>query len=281
MTTNSSKNLSSLIEDINKVLEGSVQIDDSLFDELAKDIANVLKSRLSSESHTRPFLSLSSIGKPLRKLWFDINEPYDEKLSPAALLKFIYGDIIESIALWLAKVAGHSVTDRQKAVTHYGVVGHIDSIIDGEVVDVKSASPHSYLKFSQGLLTSDDPFGYLAQIESYDEEVGNGSPAFLAINKVTGEMCLYQPDKIFDMPDTKKLIDDARDALSKPTPPETRCYQDIDDGKSGNKKLSTGCAYCPYKHKCWENLRMFKYADGIRYLTVVNKEPKVEEIING
>ena len=45
-------------------------------------------------------------------------------------------------------------------------------------------------------------------------------------------------------------------------------------------KLATGCCYCPHKHKCWKGLRAFKYADGIRYLTKVVNEPRVEEIVN-
>lgn len=273
--------LSNLVTDINKFLEHTPKLNDSLYDELAQDIVTTIKSRLSKESGNRTYLSLSSIGKPLRKIWYDIKEPIEEPIGASARLKFLYGDIIEDIALWLAKVAGHKVERRQEEVEHYGIKGHIDSIIDGEVVDVKSASPHSFTKFSQKNLPQNDPFGYMAQLESYDEEVGKGNPGFLAINKVTGEICLYQPDKIFDMPNTKELIERAKEALKKDTPPTQRCYEDIEDGKSGNRKLCCGCTYCPYKFKCWPGLRAFKYADGIKYLTVVNKEPKVEEIING
>lgn len=279
--TTSSKTLDTLVEDIYSVVNsGEQKIDDSLYKELAEDIVATLRQRLSSSSSRRNHLSLSSIGKPLRRLWFDLKRPDVVGDEPAnARLKFLYGDIIESIVLWLAKVAGHSVTDRQKEVTHFGVVGHIDSIIDGEVVDAKSASPRSYAKFLTGSLTEDDPFGYLAQIEAYDEETGNGHPGFLAMNKVTGEICLYRPDKEFDLPNTEVLIANAKEALSKDTPPDKRCYEDVPDGKSGNRKLDKGCALCPFKRLCWDGLRAFKYSDGIRYLTVVEKEPKVEEII--
>lgn len=280
--TTSSKTLDTLVEDIYSVINSNGhKIDDSLYNELAEDIAATIRQRLSSESSRRNHLSLSSIGKPLRRLWFDLKRPdYITEEPPNARLKFLYGDIIESVVLWLAKVAGHTVTDRQKEVTHYGVVGHIDSIIDGEVVDAKSASPRSYAKFASGTLTNDDPFGYLAQIEAYDEETGNGHPGFLAMNKVTGEICLYRPDKDFDLPNTELLITKAKEALAKDEPPEQRCYSDVEDGKSGNRKLDKGCAMCPFKRLCWPGLRTFKYADGYRYLTEVVKEPKVEEIIN-
>ena len=272
--------LSSLVEDIYKVLKGGQQIEDSLYEELANDIVNTLRNRLSTTEHRRKNLSLSPIGKPLRRLWYDLKDPEEYVEEPSARLKFLYGDIIEDIILWLAKVSGHTVTDRQREVSHFGIIGHIDSIIDGEVVDAKSASPHSYVKFSKGTLPDNDPFGYLAQLESYDEEVGNGHPGFLAVDKVSGEICLYQPDKDFDLPNTEKLIQDAKDALAKDTPPTTKCYADVADGKSGNMKLSVGCSCCPHKFKCWKNLRAFKYSDGIRYLTTVVNTPKVEEIKN-
>lgn len=278
--TLSKKSVDTLIDDIYEVLAGGQNIDDSLITELSQTITDVIKTRLSSSSSKRTHLSLSSIGKPLRKLWYDLKEPTeDEPAPPYSRLKFLYGDIIECLVLWLAKVAGHTVTDQQKEVTHFGIVGHIDSIIDGEVVDAKSASPRSYQKFARKTLPQEDPFGYLAQLQAYDEEVGAGHPGFLAMNKVTGELCLYQPDKVFDLPDTEQLIADAKEALSKPEPPEQKCYEDIPDGKSGNRKLDRGCIFCPFKKKCWPGLRAFKYSDGVRYLTKIVKEPKTEEII--
>lgn len=274
------KNLSSLVEDIYKTLESCDSIDKESIKELSDNLTKVISDRLSQDSKRRDHLSLSSIGKPLRKLWYDLKEPKEDNVSPSNRLKFLYGDIIEVLVLWLAKVSGHTVTDCQREVNHHGIIGHIDSIIDGEVVDVKSASQRSFMKFFNGTLadTDNDPFGYLAQIGSYDSEVGKGHPGFLAVNKVTGEICLYQPDVDFDIPNTEELIKSCKEALSKDTPPEKRCYESIPDGKSGNLKLDKGCYYCPYKKKCWENLRAFKYSDGIRYLTTIVNEPKVEEI---
>lgn len=279
MMKTSSKDLSTLVEDIYSVLNGCESFSDEVVQELAEGLTKTIVNRLSQSSKRRQHLSLSSIGKPLRKLWYDLKEPYDISEEPKyAQLKFLYGDIIETIVLWLAKAAGHDVKDMQKEVNHHGIIGHIDSIIDGEVVDVKSASQRSFAKFVTGSLTNDDPFGYLAQIASYDEEVGKGNPAFLVLNKVTGELCLYRPDKDFDMPDTKELIDKCLQALDKDTPPEQKCYQDVPDGTSGNMTLDKGCSFCPYKNRCWPDLRAFKYASGVRYLTKVVKEPKVEEL---
>ena len=71
-----------------------------------------------------------------------------------------------------------------------GVVGHQDSIIDGVLVDVKSASGMGFDKFKYNKLTEDDPFGYVAQVSAYAAANGLDRAAFLAINKSTGEVCL-------------------------------------------------------------------------------------------
>lgn len=273
------KTLSSLVEDIYKTLEDCESISQEDINILSNSLTQTIVNRLSQSSKRRDHLSLSSIGKPLRRLWYDLKEPDEAIKEPAYnLLKFLYGDIIEDIVLWLAHVSGHKVEGRQREVVHHGIVGHIDSIIDGEVVDIKSASQRSFMKFARGTLPEEDPFGYLAQIQSYDEEVGKGHPAFLVMNKVNGELCLYQPDKDFDLPDTELLIEKCKAALKKDTPPVEKCYSDIPDGKSGNRCLDKSCTFCPYKKKCWPGLRAFDYATGIKYLTHIEKEPKVEEI---
>ena len=257
------KTLSSLVEDIYKVLEDCEGIKEEDIKNLSDSLTSTIASRLSQSSKRRTHLSLSSIGKPLRKLWYDLKQPAEDyKLPGSDILKFLYGDIIETLVLWLAEVSGHSVTDSQTEVEHHGIKGHIDSVIDGEVVDVKSASPRSFTKFVKGTLGEDDPFGYLAQLQSYSEEIGNGNPGFLVINKVTGEICLYQPDTDFDMPDTELLINSCKEVLALPKPPEQKCYSDIEDGKSGNRCLDKGCIHCPHKKLCWENLRAFEYSNG-------------------
>lgn len=277
--TSSKKSLDTLVEDIYSVLNSTSEIKPQAIDELVKSLSKTIVNRLSQKERRRQTLTLSSIGRPLRRVWFDLKEPsedIDER--PYTQLKFLYGDIIETLILWLAQVAGHTVTDQQKEVNHHGIIGHIDSIIDGEVIDAKSCSSRSYKKFEKGTLPEDDPFGYLAQIKSYDEETGAGHPGFLAVDKVTGEVCLYRPDPDFDLPDTEAIIKRCKEALDKDTPPDEKCYPDEPLGKSGNRVLSKSCTFCPYKKKCWPNLRAFNYSSGIEYLTHVEKEPSVEEI---
>jgi len=59
----------------------------------------------------------------------------------------------------------------------------------------------------------------------------------------------------------------------------------VPEGKSGNMKLGVNCSYCPHKVTCWDDanngdgLRLFLYSNGPMWLTEVQKEPKVQEII--
>ena len=92
---------------------------------------------------------------------------------------------MEHLILFLAELSGHKVTDQQKKVTVDGIVGHMDSKIDGEVVDVKTASSHSFKKFKDGSLYGDDPFGYVAQLSGYEENEDSDKGGFLALNKAT------------------------------------------------------------------------------------------------
>lgn len=142
-------------------------------------------------------LRLSAIGKPDRQLWYDVNKPLvDGELKPSTRIKFLYGYILEELLLLCASVAGHKVTDQQKEVSVEGVKGHQDSMIDGVLVDCKSASGPGFDKFKYNRVAEDDPFGYIAQISAYAEANGVDRAAFLAINKSTGEICLSQVHKM-------------------------------------------------------------------------------------
>jgi hypothetical protein len=272
-------NLSNLIEDIYKTLENCSGVSDDQVDALSKQLSEVLKRRLSETPRSNRVIGISSIGKPARQLWFIVHSDIDEKVSGKDRLKFIYGDIIETILLWLAEISGHSVKDRQREINIDGIIGHQDAEIDGEVVDVKSASSRSYLKFKEGTIINNDPFGYIPQLNCYAFARKSDNPAFLAMDKVTGDLCLYFIDNEFNTFNVEEFIKDRKEMLNRDTPPEDKCYSDIEE-ENGNRRLSSNCTYCKFKFKCWNNLRAFKYSNGIKYLTKVIKEPTVKEITN-
>ena len=108
---------------------------------------------------------MSNIGKPERQLWYEMkSNPREVAISAPTMIKFLYGHILERVVLFLTELSGHEVTDEQKEVKVEGVVGHMDCKIDGEVVDIKSASNFAFKKFSEGTLPENDVFGYLSQL---------------------------------------------------------------------------------------------------------------------
>ena len=127
-----------------------------------------LKAR-PDEDERAPRLRLSQMGPRCPKaLWYSIHHPeLAEKLPTWAKFKYAYGHILEAFAIILAKEAGHDVTGEQDAIEVDGVIGHRDCVIDGCIVDVKSASSRSFQKFKTKTLAQDDPFGYLDQLDAY------------------------------------------------------------------------------------------------------------------
>lgn len=269
------KRIEDFVPDIYRMLEEGVRLDEGIVRAFGHQLAEVLAERLS-RVREKPTLRLSNLGTPCdRKLWYSINAyQLAEPLSGPTRIKFLFGDILEELVLFLGEAAGHSVTDRQKRVEVNGVVGHIDALVDGELVDVKSASPYSYTKFKDGLKPEDDGFGYLTQLGAYGAAIGGEHAHFLPVNKVLGHICLdthEQPDV-----DYVQRTEHARAILAMDNPPP-RGYDDVPEGKSGNRKLQVGCSYCDYKATCWPGLRRFDYARGPTFLTRVVREPKVDE----
>jgi len=172
------------------------------------------------------------------------------------------------------------VTDEQRGVEVDGVKGSLDCLIDGEVVDVKSASTRGMSKFgSISDLIRDDPFGYERQVSGYSTALGRKRGFLFAVGKEQGTL------KLLEVPtcDVHEKIKELRESLERDEPP-VKCYEPVEDGKSGNLKLPVGCSYCPHKFECHkdtnegEGLRTFIYSTGPRYLTQVKRVPDVYEV---
>lgn len=231
-------------------------------------------------------LRLSNLGTPCeRKLWYDINTPeLGEPLDAPAKIKFLFGDILELLLLFWAREAGHKVEGEQDELVVHGVVGHRDCIIDGRVVDCKSASSYSFKKFSSNDLRGNDPFGYLPQLSSYltasleDERVTDKKRgSFLVIDKTLGKICLdtYKLDPV-----SEKYVERKKTLVNTKKLPD-RGYDDEPEGKSGNRKLGLNCSYCAFKTSCWPGLRTYAYSFGPVHLTKIEREPKVPMITLG
>ena len=280
--------IDTLISDIHNVfLSNDVKIPEEKAQAFGLALGALVKSRLEAVSNPddKSYLRMSNVGSNCnRKLYYDVNDPSGSEVLPVeARIKFLYGDILEALLLFLADIAGHEVTGCQDKVEFMGVPGTRDAVIDGTLVDVKSASTFAFNKFAKGTLAQDDPFGYIPQLSLYlehaqtDPKVTNKDTAyFFVIDKTLGHMCL-SPVKRDTEFNWKIFVAKKQQMLENDKLP-VRAFMTEPEGASGNQALGTSCSYCRHKYKCWPGLRTFLYSSGPKFLTTVAKLPKVPEI---
>lgn len=279
------KSIQTLVEDIENLFRKPHNVDPEHVKHLGESLAETIKRRFAEERGPS-YLRMSNIGKGDRQLWYEINKPElsGEELSPATKLKFLYGDILELLLIFLAEEAGHDVQNRQTTVEVDGVKGSIDATIDGVLVDVKSASERAFVKFAKHQVPEDDAFGYMEQLAGYSEGIGSNGGAFLAVDKQSGRIALDEhPKEALQGYRIRDRISHIKEVVAQDALPE-RCYPDRTEGKSGNMVLGVNCSYCPFKKACWADtnggigLRTFLYARGPVHFTNVVREPDVMEI---
>jgi hypothetical protein len=278
------KTLDTLVPDLYDLLENPPEITKEDYKTLGERLGEAVKQSFRREK--RGTLRMSSIGQPCeRKLWYSVNQPEKaEPLKGPQFLKFMFGHIIEDVVLWMAELAGHSVTGRQDELEIAGVKGHRDTVLDGVTVDAKSASTYSFKKFKDHLKKEEDSFGYIDQLQSYIH-CGEDDPlvldkskgAFVVIDKTLGNITVDVHEKE-DFPITAYYERKKNLVASPDVPP--RGFDPVPMGEGGNEKLPTVCAYCDFKKTCHPDLRTFLYSYGPVYLSKVTKEPKVPEVFN-
>lgn len=275
------KSIYTLIPDIYSLVGGPNGIT-NLPPDLGANVHNAVATSLGPR--TTRGLRLSGMGdKCPCALWYSVNRPeLEEHIPPYARIKYTYGHIIEHLIISLAKAAGHSVEGEQDEILLDGIRGHRDCIIDGCIVDVKSAATRSFAKFKDKSIATDDPFGYLAQLDGYvigsidDERVKVKDRGYLlAVDKQLGHLALYEHTVRERY--IRERIRDYKQIVSSSEPPRCKCIS-VPDGKAGNLKLDTRASYSTYKYCCNPNLRTFLYSDGPRYLTKVVRQPDVTEV---
>jgi len=259
---NETKTIDTLVEDIyNLVDTGKKNPDQEALFALGSSIMEAVRRQLwmaTSDSPGR--LRMSNIGKPCsRSLWYDINgDEQAEKFSPQTRLKFMIGDIVEAFLIYLAKEAGHHVSNQQAEIEMDGIKGHIDCFIDDELVDIKSASSFAMKKFKNGTLPDDDPFGYISQMSGYGNALNKKRGTFLAFDKSSGELATYTHSQLEN---TKIKIKEVKEAVAMPKPPD-RCFETVKDRQTGRQKLGVNCSYCSHKNTCWAGELDLKFRSG-------------------
>lgn len=279
------KQIDTLVDDIYKVISGSGGWTPATTEYFSKALSGVAENRFSKEREHRG-LSLSSLGSPCNRK-IQLRARYPEKAephSPELLGTFFYGDLLETVVLTLAKAAGHTVEAEQETVDVFGVQGHLDAIIDGVVVDVKSASSYSFKKFRENQLRENDPFGYISQLSSYlsalqqDPRVKDKkTAAFLAVQKERFQLHLDKYDLSQEVTNKRAEVEAIKVLVDNTTLVDR--LEPVPKGKSGNMVLCQSCSSCEFRKYCWPDVRVFLYSTGPEYFTEVVEEPRVMELI--
>lgn len=276
------KTIETLVADVHRVFQLPHEFAPERQERFGAFLAKAIGDKINQPPR-EPRLSMSAIGtKCNAKLWYKMNKAEAAEALPVeAKIKFLYGEILEQLLLFLAEEAGHRVEGRQTAMELEGIPGSRDVVIDGVTVDVKSASTRSFQKFKSHLEYAEDDFGYIDQLQGY-LKAGDNDPlvtdktraAFFVIDKTLGHICLdIHPRAELDF----AMLARVKKGMVAEKKPPRRLYEPEPDGKSGNMKLATVCSYCEFKRTCWPGLRGFAYANGPRYLTRVEKLPDVPE----
>ena len=260
--------------------------DGRITEAIGSSLSETIKSRLIEQFQPRgdrPTLRLSQMGPRCpRALWYSIHRPeLAQPVPPWTNIKFSYGHILEALVIALAKAAGHRVEGEQDEVTVDGVLGHRDCVIDGCLCDIKSCSSLMFKKLKSKTLATDDPFGYLCQLDAY--VVGSAEDPIVitkdrgyivGIDKTLGKVVLYE--HIIRQSDIRSRISAARSIVNLPEPPGCNCGTRPHYG--GNIKLDTRASYSAQKYCCFPGIRTFLYAEGPVDLVKVVRKPDVPEI---
>ena len=177
----------SIYEHLEKLSSGTpLPLSEKEIDKTIEGMREALKTWANPVPRDSNFsLRMSNIGKPARQLWYEKRDDNSRRdVNGPTQIKFLYGHLLEEIVLMLVRMADYSVTDEQKEVQVNGILGHMDCKINGEVVDVKTASKFAFNKFEQGRLAQDDPFGYLGQLAGYEAAENTNNGGFLVLNRI-------------------------------------------------------------------------------------------------
>ena len=123
--------------------------------------------------------------------------------------------------LFLAEQSGHSVTHKQMEILdeETGIRGHIDALIDGELIDCKTTSPYAFKKYLDGSFSTKDDFGYIPQLAWYRHHLKLPRAHLWVVDKSSSKMTLVEVSNS-SMPNIKWYMSEVLKVVDNPTPPD-------------------------------------------------------------
>lgn len=248
----SNKSINTVVQDVYKLMKtrdftGNVKdIADAVGDEVSVAIQQAF-----GEPQKTDGLRMSGIGRCERAQWYNVKGYEQEEIDGEVYLTFLTGHIMEAVLLGLIELAGHEVTGKQQKHEVEGVLGSQDCYIDGELVDVKTASDWSFNnKFSEDGIKS-DTFGYIKQLSGYGKTEGRDTGYFLAFNKNKSTLKLCKQELETDI---DQHIIQLKEKMELDEPP-MRLAKASTVGKDGRERLNMDCAFCGHKENCFGHLK--------------------------
>jgi hypothetical protein len=245
------KTINTVVPDVYKMMEDKVYTGDlqKIADIVGKEVSDAIVDAMTAREH-KPGLRMSGIGRCERAQWYKYKGYTEEPISGQVFLTFLQGHILEAVLLGLVELSGHKVTGKQGKHTVEGVNGSQDCEIDGELVDVKTASAWSYDNKFKDDGIKDDAFGYIKQLSAYGKTKGRDKGYFLAFNKnkATLKLCEQQLEQ-----DVDKHITQLQEKMELDTEPMRLANATLINKKTGEERLCMNCSFCGFKDVCYNN----------------------------
>ncbi len=264
--------LVSIQEFLDKAGQGEIELPDHLIQEFKDSCETAIRKQFSRRDDAS--LRMSGIGRPICQQILMLDKQPKES-SYNDIMRFLFGDLIEAVAMLVIKAAGIDVVAEQKpcsiVLDKENIKGTLDVIIDEDgtkkVWDIKSASPYSFdHKFGNGYdkIKEDDAFGYIVQGHLYGEANDLPFGGWIVINKSTGEWAVV--DAPNDIEERKRVIKQANTIVKTVKKADFKKVKFKDDWetykkdgeiiRTKNRVMPKICSFCEYKKYCWENARL-------------------------
>ncbi len=245
------KTINTVVEDVYALMKDKKYTGDlkAIAKQAGDEVAFAIEQAFEPYEDKRT-LRMSGIGRCERAQWYNVKGYTAEEINGEVYLTFLQGHILEAVLLGLVKLSGHSVTEQQKKHEVEGIHGSQDCTIDGELVDVKTASAWSWdNKFAEDGI-KDDAFGYIKQLSAYGKTAGKEEGYFLAFNKnkSTLKLCKQELENDID-----KFIVQLKEKMELDTPPMRLANATTVNKKTGQERLCMTCSFCGYKDECFNH----------------------------